>query len=179
MFIMPAILNGSLDKAFGPGGCQKISRRAPRGNAAIKCKINNSNFGPLHETKDLHASPASIGRIKKHKEHKKHKTPQCDTPFPKLPGLIALLAPASISASSAPKTEPAVHGSEPSITTQASAKIINSKFELLEETKDLREPNQPKLCPVAPEYTKLHIAKANDARGVSTKFRRRRGSSPV
>jgi hypothetical protein len=37
---------------------------AARGKAAINSKINNSNFGPLHETKDLHASPASIGRIK-------------------------------------------------------------------------------------------------------------------
>jgi hypothetical protein len=44
-----------------------------RGKAAINSKINNSNFGPLHETKDLHASPASIGRIRKQKEkHKRH-----------------------------------------------------------------------------------------------------------
>ena len=57
-----------------------------RGKAAIDCKINNSNFGPLHETKDLHASPASIGRIKKHKEHKKHKTPQCAYTFSEIAG---------------------------------------------------------------------------------------------
>jgi hypothetical protein len=50
---------------------------AAHGKVAINCKTSNSNFELLDETKDLHASPASIGRIKKYKEHKKHKTPQC------------------------------------------------------------------------------------------------------
>jgi hypothetical protein len=41
----------------------------------------NSNFGLLDKRNDLHASPAPIGRIKKHKELKKHKTPKCSFAF--------------------------------------------------------------------------------------------------
>jgi hypothetical protein len=60
-----------------------------REKAAINCKINNSNFELLDETKDLHASPASIERIKKQKSAK-HSNAR--TPFPRLPGLLALMA---------------------------------------------------------------------------------------
>ena len=69
---LPQDLANAQDKMF----------TAARGKAAINYKINNSNFELLDETKDLHAPPTSIARMKKHKEHK---TLQCAYTFSRLP----------------------------------------------------------------------------------------------
>ena len=62
-----------------------------REKAAINCKINNSNFELLDETKDLHASPLLLGELKSIKSIKSTKHPNARAPLPRLPGLIALL----------------------------------------------------------------------------------------